>query len=423
MTQSVAEHKFEPPNGGYRAWITVLGSFLLQASSFGFVSACGVFQLYYKSVMLPERSSQELGWITTFAEFLIFGAGIPVGHLVDIYGPRPVIAPFAALGVICVGLLSQCTEYWQVLLCQGLGFGLACSGTTLPAVVCVTQWFSTRRGLAVGLASCGSSFGGLIYPIMMSRLLEQVGFEAALKWATLPVGFGMAIGVLCCEGPFPPKVKVGKPKNQDSENLTAQSFTSDSTTNISDVENGNSQFDHNEPKITPGALQAEATPKIPLIERFTSQVLGSFENNGLAWIFFCAGAFFCTFPVLAPYNYLPEQAVGGGMNKKLAEYSLAIMNASAMVGRVIPGYVSDFMGPFNVMGIVATTSAIAILAVWLPLNYLPNDGGIIFFAIFYGFVSGGYTSLLSPCCASLVDGKLDDLGLKFGITCLFLALG
>lgn len=72
-------------------------------------------------------------------------------------------------------------EYWQVLLCQGLGFGLACSGTTLPAVVCVTQWFSSRRGLAVGLASCGSSFGGLIYQIMMSRLLEQVGFEAALK--------------------------------------------------------------------------------------------------------------------------------------------------------------------------------------------------------------------------------------------------
>ncbi|KAK7992165.1 monocarboxylate permease-like protein [Apiospora saccharicola] len=147
------------------------------------------------------------------------------------------------------------------------------------------------------------------------------------------------------------------------------------------------------------------------------KLLGALEDNGLAWIFFC------TFPVLAPYNYLPEQAVGGGMERGLAEYSLAIMNGATMVGRVIPGYISDFLGSFNVMVSVAATSAVAMLAIWLPLYHVPNDGGILFFAIFYGFVSGGYTSLLSPCCASLVGDKLDGLGLKFGITCLFLAIG
>lgn len=84
---------------------------------------------------------------------------------------------------------------------------------------------------------------------------------------------------------------------------------------------------------------------------------------------------------------------------------------------------SDFLGPFNIMVSVAATSAVAMLAIWLPLYHAPNDGGIVFFAIFYGFVSGGYTSLLSPCCASLVGDKLDDLGLKFGVACLFLAIG
>lgn len=45
----------------------------------------------------------------------------------------------------------------------------------------VTQWFTTRRGLAVGLASTGSSFGGVIYPIIVSRLINQHGLPTAIK--------------------------------------------------------------------------------------------------------------------------------------------------------------------------------------------------------------------------------------------------
>lgn len=161
----------------------------------------------------------------------------------------------------------------------------------------------------------------------------------------------------------------------------------------------------------------------PATNKILTKLVVALEQSGLAWAFICDGAFFCTFPVLAPYNYFLEQAVGGGLERGLAEYSLAIQNAAAMVGRVILGYMSGFLGPFNVMVSVAATSAIAMLAFWLPRYHVPKDGGVIFFIIFYGFVSGGYTSLFSPCCASLVGGRLDDLGIKFGITCLFLSIG
>lgn len=70
---------------------------------------------------------------------------------------------------------------------------------------------------------------------------------------------------------------------------------------------------------------------------------------------------------------------------------------------------------FNIIVIVSIGSALAMLVIWLPLNYYPSNAAIIFFGIFYGFVSGGYTSLLSPCVASLVDGRVEDLGLKFGL--------
>jgi MCP family monocarboxylic acid transporter-like MFS transporter 10 len=369
--------------------------------------------------MLPHLSSSQLGWITTIAVFLIFGVGIPIGALVDRYGTRPVVAPFAALGVLALGLLSLCKEYWQVMLCQGVLFGLACSGTTLPAVVCVTQWFSTRRGLAVGIASCASSFGGLIYPIMVSRLINSHGFAPAVKWSTLVVGCGMATGVLCCEGPFPPKrarVKAEQHKDvvlSESNSAAVTDTEPEKPEKAEDPEKGghptSSQTGHqgdNDGPIELGDL-SEPTPSSDPPQPKSGH-LEPLRYNGSAWMAFCAGAFFCTFSLLVPFNYLPEMGVESGMSVSLSQYTLAIINAGSMVGRVLPGFLSDHLGQFNVMAIVSAASAIAMLAIWLPLNYYPSDAGIIFFGAFYGFVSGGYTSLLSPCVVSLVDDRVTN---------------
>lgn len=87
---------------------------------FGYADSirCGDFTLYYADVMLPNYSASKLDWITTITIFLKFGVGIPIGALVDRYGSRPVIAPFAALGVPSLGLLSLCRTYWQIILSE-----------------------------------------------------------------------------------------------------------------------------------------------------------------------------------------------------------------------------------------------------------------------------------------------------------------
>ncbi|KAJ5387136.1 hypothetical protein N7509_009677 [Penicillium cosmopolitanum] len=399
----VSKTELEPPNGGWKAWRTVFGSFLLQTSSYGYVTACGVFTLYYKQVMLPEYSASQLGWIATIAVFLIFGVGIPIGALVDRYGTRPVVAPFVALGIVSLGLLSLCKTYWQIVLCQGVAFGLACSGTTLPAVICVTQWFSTKRGLAVGLASSGSSFGGLIFPIMVSRLINSHGFKTAIHWSTLVVGVCMIVGLICCEGPYPPKRLAAMKEKESSATPSLESPKIDEKPDESGLGVSTS-------------IEASTTPKP------ADKVLGM-RHNLVPWIAFCVGVFCCTFSLLVPFDYLPIIAAEQGMKQDLAQYTLAMINAGSMIGRIIPGFVSDHLGQFNVMALVTTLSAIALLVVWLPVYYSPTDGGIIFFSLFYGFVSGGYTSLLSPCVVALVDGQVANLGLKFGIACLCLAFG
>jgi MFS family permease len=354
--------------------------------------------------MLPEYSASQLGWIATIAVFLIFGVGIPVGALVDRFGTRTVVAPFVALGIISLGLLSLCETYWQIVLCQGVAFGLACSGTTLPAVICVTQWFSTKRGLAVGLASAGSSFGGLIFPIMVSRLIDRHGFKTAIHWSTLVVGVCMITGLMCCEGPFPPKSIAALKQKEENANLPLQSSENKETPNRGDTGLECS---------TEGPETLDQPPK---------EVLGWRHNFG-AWVAFCVGLFCCTFSLLVPFDYLPTIAVQQGMNRNLAQYTLAMINAGSMIGRIVPGFVSDHVGQFNIMALVTTLSAIALLAVWLPVYYNPTEGGIIFFSLLYGFVSGGYTSLLSPCVVALVDGQVANLGVKFGVACLCLAFG
>ncbi|KKY39070.1 putative mfs transporter [Diaporthe ampelina] len=357
-----------PPNGGLRAWACVAGSFLLQFCSFGYVNACGIFQLYYKEILLPDQSSSSLAWITTLQIFLLFMLGPFVGKLIDAHGSRMILAPFSAMAVFSVCMLSLCKTYWQIILAQGVAFGLATSGLSLPAMTLATQWFSTRRGLAVGIVSCGSSLGGVVFPLIIPILVERVGFASAVRWVALLQGILLVIANVLCSSPFPPK-KNGSGQNQ-----------------------------------VPSA--------------------GFKAFKSLPWLFFVLGCFFTMWGLFAPLNYLPEMAAQKDiMSTQMAQYTLAIANAGSVFGRIVPGWASDHLGQFNVMTTVSLLSGILCLAFWLPLEFFPSFPGIIVFALLYGFCSGGFVSLGAPCVVSLAEGKMDEIGLKIGGFCLAIALG
>jgi MFS family permease len=110
-----------------------------------------MFQLYYSEVMFKDQSSSALAWITTLQIFMLFMFGPAVGKMIDVYGCRKTLLPFSIVAVFSVCMLSLCTKYWQVMLTQGVTFGLAAAGLSLPAMATATQWFSTKKGLAVGI--------------------------------------------------------------------------------------------------------------------------------------------------------------------------------------------------------------------------------------------------------------------------------
>jgi len=56
-------------------------------------------------------------------------------------------------------MLSLSTEYYQVFLTQGVGFGFAASGLFSCGIVSTGQFSHKRKALALGIVLAGSSTG------------------------------------------------------------------------------------------------------------------------------------------------------------------------------------------------------------------------------------------------------------------------
>lgn len=98
-----------------------------------------------------------------------------------------------------------------------------------------------------------------------------------------------------------------------------------------------------------------------------------------------------------------------------------LYSAASIPGRILPALLSDHIGQFNTMSVVAMASGLSILVFWLPLEVHHNHAGILAFGAFFGFVSGGFISLLTPCIVALSNGRVEDLGARMGAFLVVLA--
>ncbi|KAL2816013.1 major facilitator superfamily domain-containing protein [Aspergillus cavernicola] len=321
------------PDGGTSAWLVVLGCWCTSFCSFGWLNSVGVFQEYYQNELLRGYSTSTVSWIPSLEIFFMMGMGPVVGVLYDRYGPRWLLLAGSVMHVFGIMMTSISTDYYQILLAQGLCSALGVSMIFQPSVTCAAGWFDHKRGAAFGIIFTGSSIGGIVLPILVTHLIRSTGYGWAMRTCAFLI---LALLIIA--------------------NLTVRPY---------------------HPPTPRKVTRAELVK--PLRET--------------QFLLLTAGLFLFTYGFYVPLNYLPVQALHAGMSANLVQYLLPILNAGSLFGRLFAGFLGDKIGRYNIFIIVCYLSGISILALWLPDSTNP---ALIAFAVLFGFFSGAYVSLITP---------------------------
>ena len=83
--------------------------------------------------------------------------------------------------------------------------------------------------------------------------------------------------------------------------------------------------------------------------------------------------------------------------------------ACSVFGRIIPGYLGDRFGRFNVTIATTVFSTIIVLALWIPGT---SNAAIIVFSILYGFASGAFVAMVAALVAQVSD--IRQIGVRNG---------
>lgn len=147
----------------------------------GWINCIGIFQGYYQENQLKAYSPSTVSWISSLETFFMFFGGAVVGKAFDAYGAPVLLLVGTFLHVFGLMMASVSTAYWHFLLAQGVCSALGASMIFYPAIGCVSTWFHRRRAFALGIMASGSSLGGVLFPIMIRRLIPRVGFGWSMR--------------------------------------------------------------------------------------------------------------------------------------------------------------------------------------------------------------------------------------------------
>jgi MFS transporter, MCT family, solute carrier family 16 (monocarboxylic acid transporters), member 10 len=178
-------------------------------STFGMTNAYGVYQDYYVRVFLTSYSPSAIGWIGSTQLFFQFSMGFFAGRLFDA-GYFYYIVSFSSLVYVFAYYMLSLTHensFYQVFLAQGVAAGVALGFLFLPAIGVIAHHFRRRRSLAMGIVVSGSSCGGLVFPVMLNKLIAAGGFAQATRGVAYLCTGMMLLAVLLMRTRLPPPSK------------------------------------------------------------------------------------------------------------------------------------------------------------------------------------------------------------------------
>ncbi|KAJ7249684.1 major facilitator superfamily domain-containing protein [Mycena rebaudengoi] len=345
--------------GGLRGWLAVLGG---QVDNIYLVArrlhtTFGNIQRDF----LSNESASTVSWIGSIQLALQFMVGVASGRLFDKGYFHVVMISGTVLLLFSSFMLSLAKPHhlYQVLLSQGFGMGIGGGLLFLPSLGIVPHYFRRRRAVAMGIMISSGSFGGVIYSILLNKIIarENLGFAWAVRFVALINLVLLVVANL---------IMKPRPLNRTAEPVDMK------------------------------------------------QIL----HDGPYWIT-TIGLFLGFWGIFVPYFYLQLFSFQQGVDASFLTWVIPILNAGATFGRVMPSFLADRYGPLNV---IIPCGIISGAIVWALLG-VSSVAGVTIFALCYGFVSGAFLSLASPALAAFsTSPTMNDVGLRIGIACLFMGL-
>ena len=340
------DSSIEYPEGGLKAYSVILGSFLGLIVNLGLINSIGAIQAYVSTHQLLNLKATSISWIFSIYLSLAYAGGIITGPIFDKRGPLEIL--IVATAFIFLGLMgaAQSVEIWQFILSfisLGVGSGL---GTT-PLIVVISHWFCKKSGSFTGFATSGGSIGGLIFPLMLRHTYNVYGYV----WAIRILAF-MSLGCMVCSI-FLVKERFHKVKTE---------------------------------------VIAQQTQKTKFLIQVLMDKLKSVSASDFKYIYVILGAFFAELSLILLVTYFPSYAIAQGASESTSLLLLTVWNATGILGRWIPGFVSDIYGRYNVYVFMLILYCLCIFVLLYPFG--SSEKILYAFAGVGGYCSGSILGLL-----------------------------
>jgi len=364
--------------GIFWGWYVVAGSFLLHAVSYGARYSFGIF---------VQPLTVENGWSRTVISLaaslnmLFFAAGgVYAGRLLDRIAPRWVATTGAAVGALGFILSASITSPLTFYLAYGLLCGLGSSWTGIVVGnSSVGKWFVRKRGLAIGLASMGVSFGTMAMTPVVGWIVKEQGWQA---------GF-VALGLtLLLPGVLIAQVFLGRMKPEDYglcpdgvQRVPAETCAADC-----------------------------AVPAKPV----TAQMGESLKDSRFWVLSVCQGTAVMT--VLMAFVHQVPYALDLGIDRIAAASSLGVIGLAGFCGQFFFGWLSDRLPDPKYSAMLGYGFMAAGLLVLLTVTTVE---GLFAYALIFGF---GY-GCLGPTLPIIASGRFgrERMGSVYGLLNFFAA--
>ncbi len=325
------------------AWVVVWATFVCLALIFGVSYSFAAFFESFAVEFSAQRA--DVSWIFGLSGFVYFVMGAGGGMLADRFGPRIVCS--AGMALIALGLLatSWATSLLAVYASYGLLVGLGIALVYTPSIASVQPWFTTRRGLAGGIASSGVGAGTLMVPVLVAMAIGPMPWREAMQVLALGVlVLGLLAAALLRRAPAAPSSGSGG---------------------------------------SASGLTLRETLRSPTFRwLYLATVLAS--------------------PVMfIPFAHVSASARDLGLGEAFAVGLVGLIGVGSLVGRFAIGLLADRLGRAQTL-VLMQLSMGASYVLWGAAG---GQGLLVVFALWFGLSYGSIVSLLPAICMDYFGGK------------------